>query len=74
MCVIFAHSKVVKVIPEPWLQNHVGRHTFRSNEIRKIFFSSNHNAIPNFELPLSDIFDESVERCYNGYLLKKNGK
>lgn len=74
MCIIFAYSKVIKVIPQSWVQNNVEQLIFRTNETHKIFFSSSPNAISNFELPLSNTFDDSEERCYDGYILKKHGK
>lgn len=75
MCVIFEHSKVLKVVPQHWQQNNQDpAHRIRPNERRKIFYSWNKSTIPNFELPLSTAFDEYKDGCYYGYILTINGK
>lgn len=78
ICAIFAHSKVVKVVPLCWLQNTRNEvesvNDIRSNILQKIFYSHNENSIANFELPLSDEFEEFEDRLYRGYILKINGK
>lgn len=78
MCVIFEHSKVVKILPRCWQQGYResdGRtHNIRSNKIHKMFYSHDENAIPNFEFPLSTVFEEFEDRCYAGFILKIDGK
>lgn len=43
-------------------------------QIPKLFFSSNKKSDVNFDMEISQSFDENIDACYSGKILKCFGK
>lgn len=78
ICVIFTHSKVVRVVPISWRKGHsIAAEPAKKippNEVQTIFFSPDDSTTPDFSLPLSAEFDFDEDRCYHGHILKFVGE
>lgn len=77
--VIFENSRVIRSVPWKWVDGLNMLRIFNGGGVkkylkRKVFFCANLAAVANFELPIRDDFDELVNACYVGRILKAFGK
>lgn len=74
ICVIFEKSKTIKIVPIRWWQHHLSAvqltYGIRPNQIQKVFYCDDELENANFNLPLSNEFQENVPRCYSAYIFK----
>lgn len=66
------------VIPADWIQEGITaddlKFGFRTHVVRKVFYSKNPDARPNFFAPILHFVDLNKDACYYGYILKTHGK
>lgn len=50
------------------------KYGYKKSQAYKIFYSKHHDALPNFNLAVKALFDDSADACYFGYIYNTFGK
>lgn len=71
--VLLKTTKKTLIVDHKWIEINVNASEVdfgaKKSTERKIFYSPDSN-LPNFDLAIKENFDEKVDACYIGYLLK----
>lgn len=66
------------VVPGEWIQDGITakdlKYGLRTHIIRKVFYTKNIDARPDFFAPILEFVDLNNNACYHAYILKTHGK
>lgn len=78
VCLYLCDGEKIIIVKAAWCQRideaDTINHGSRPGDMMIFFFSPNKSEKPNFDLSAEDFFDETINACYDGFVLGEFGK